>query len=179
MKLNLGCGKRNFGKDWIHIDGTKYDHIHSNDIVNLPFNDNSIDLIYASHVFEYFDREEANEVLQKWKKKLKRFGVLRLSVPNFKIYSKLYSEDKITLDQCVGPLYGKWEMTDNNLIYHKTIYDFVSLKKKLEYNKFSNITLWDWKKTNHSTFDDYSQSYIPHMDKEFGHLMSLNIQCIK
>ena len=36
MKLNIGCGKRNFGESWIHIDGSNYKHIHSHDIVNLP-----------------------------------------------------------------------------------------------------------------------------------------------
>ena len=71
IKLNLGCGKRNFGKDWIHIDGSNYQHIHSHNIVNLPFQDNSVDLIYASHVFEYFDREQAIDVLKKWKKSFK------------------------------------------------------------------------------------------------------------
>ena len=40
MKLNIGCGKRNFGEDWIHIDGSDYEHIHSHDIVNLPFEEN-------------------------------------------------------------------------------------------------------------------------------------------
>lgn len=83
MKLNLGCGKRNFGKDWIHIDGSNYEHIHSHDIENLPFEENTVDIIYASHVFEYFDREECVNVLQKWKNVLKPGGILRLAVPNF------------------------------------------------------------------------------------------------
>tara|TARA_B100001094_G_scaffold318573_1_gene362339 strand:- start:407 stop:946 length:540 start_codon:yes stop_codon:yes gene_type:complete len=179
MKLNIGCGKRNFGNDWIHIDGSNYDHIHSNDIVNLPFEEESVNLIYASHVFEYFDREEANDVLKKWKKCLKPNGILRLAVPDFKMYSNLYMEGKITLDQCIGPLYGKWNITDKNTVYHKTTYDYISLKKILEYNNFKNIKLWDWKKVDHGIFDDYSQSYIPHMDKENGYLMSLNIECHK
>lgn len=34
-----------------------------------------------------------------------------------------------------------------------------------------------WKNTEHSQFDDYSQSYIPHMDKINGTLMSLNVEC--
>ncbi len=85
MKLNIGCGERNFGEDWIHIDGSNYGHIHSHNIVDLPFEENTCDLIYASHVFEYFDREEANNILHKWKKCLKPIGVLRLAVPNFKI----------------------------------------------------------------------------------------------
>ena len=179
MKLNLGCGKRNFGKGWIHIDGSNYPHIHSHDIVNLPFEDNKVDLIYASHVFEYFDREEADDVLQKWKKCLKLNGVLRLAVPNFDKYARLYADGKITLDQCVGPLYGKWKMTETDTIYHKTTYDFKSLKKKLTLNGFSNIKLWDWNEVEHGVIDDYSQSYIPHMDKGSGHLMSLNIECNK
>ena len=179
MKLNLGCGKRNFGKDWVHIDGSNYDHIHSHDIVNLPFEENTIDIIYASHVFEYFDREEADDVLKKWKKCLKPNGILRLAVPNFNMYARLYTDGKITLDQCVGPLYGKWKMTDTDTIYHKTTYDFESLKRKLEENEFSNIKLWNWREVEHGNIDDYSQSYIPHMNKESGHLMSLNIECNK
>ena len=56
MKLHLGCGKRNFGTDWVHIDGGDFPHLQSNDITNLPFDDESVDLIYASHVIEYFNR---------------------------------------------------------------------------------------------------------------------------
>ena len=179
MKLNLGCGKRNFGEDWIHIDGSKYAHIYSHDIVDLPFDNDSVDLIYVSHVFEYFDREESINVLQKWKRCLKTNGILRLAVPNFEQYSKSYNEKKITLGQCLGPLYGKWEMTETETIYHKTTYDFESLKQVLEDAGFKNIKLWDWRLTEHSCLDDYSQSYIPHMDKTNGTLMSLNIECNK
>ena len=113
------------------------------------------------------------------KKCLKPNGILRLAVPNFDKYARLYAVGKITLDQCVGPLYGKWKMTNTDTIYHKTTYDFKSLKKKLTLNGFSNIKLWDWSEVEHGAIDDYSQSYIPHMDKESGHLMSLNIECNK
>jgi hypothetical protein len=34
IKINLGCGWRNFGKDWYHIDGGDYDHLDSRDIIN-------------------------------------------------------------------------------------------------------------------------------------------------
>ena len=32
MRFNIGCGWRDFGKDWIHIDGGDYDHLDSDDI---------------------------------------------------------------------------------------------------------------------------------------------------
>ena len=59
----MGCGWRNFGSDWIHIDGGDYDHLDYKDITKLEFEDNTVDLIYASHVIEYFDREEAINLL--------------------------------------------------------------------------------------------------------------------
>ena len=64
IKINMGCGWRNFGKDWDHIDGGDYSHLDSKDIFNLPYEDNSVDLIYASHVIEYFNREEVKDVLK-------------------------------------------------------------------------------------------------------------------
>ena len=70
-------------------------------------------------------------------------------------------------------------MSDTQNVYHKTTYDFISLKRVLELAGFSNIKLWDWKEVEHGKYDDYSQSYIPHMDKENGQLMSLNIECDK
>lgn len=64
-------------------------------------------------------------------------------------------------------------------IYHKTIYDFDSLKKLLMSVGFKNVDRYDWRKTSHSKFDDHSQAYLPHMDKENGTLISLNVECVK
>ena len=55
MKINIGCGQRNFGKEWIHIDGADYDHIDSKDILMKEYENESAELIYASHLIEYFD----------------------------------------------------------------------------------------------------------------------------
>ena len=46
-KINIGCGWRDFGKDWIHIDGGYYPHLDSKDVTKLDYNSNSVDLIYA------------------------------------------------------------------------------------------------------------------------------------
>ena len=177
-KINLGCGWRNFGEDWIHIDGGDYSHLDSKDIINLPYDDNSIDLIYASHVMEYFDREEIEPILHKWKNKLKKDGVLRLAVPNFQAISRLYIEKNIPLSKFLGPLYGKMKM-GNKFIYHKTTYDLKELKEILNRVGYYNINPYLWKDTEHNNFDDHSQAYIPHMDKENGVLISLNVEATK
>lgn len=178
IKLNLGCGWRDFGPDWIHIDGGDYPHLDSTDIINLPYSDNSIDIIYSSHTIEYFNRTEVKEVLSIWYNKLKPGGILRLAVPNFEVLAKLYIENKISLSQVLGPLYGQMEMGDET-IYHKTTYDYKSLESLLLDLNFKNIKLYNWQKTEHINLDDFSQSYIPHMDKKNGILTSLNVEAQK
>ena len=146
-KINIGCGWRNFGKDWIHIDSGDYDHLDYKNITNLKqFDDNSIDLIYASHVIEYFDREEVIPLLKEWQRVLMPYGVLRLAVPNFPVLAQLYLKREIDLDKVLGPLYGKMPM-GSETIYHKTTYDFYSLRKLLSDLDFCNIRKYDWRKT--------------------------------
>ena len=178
MKFNIGCGHRNFGKEWIHIDGENYDHIDSSDIFIKDYQDNSADLIYASHFIEYFDREEVVPLLKRWKNVLIPNGVLRLAVPDFKVYSKLYSDKQYPLESFLGPLYGKMPMGDKT-IYHKTTYDYASLATLLKEIGMRNVKKYNWEETEHAQFDDHSQAYLPHMDKGNGILMSLNVECIK
>jgi predicted SAM-dependent methyltransferase len=189
VKLNLGCGKRDFGSDWVHIDGGDFPHLHSHNIEKLDYRDKSVDLIYASHVIEYFDRREILSVLKEWKRVLKIDGVLRIAVPDFYQIAKLYLVDSYDLKKFLGPLYGKISMEivhmndnrfkESKIVYHKTVYDFDNLKELLEEVGFRNVNKYDWRETEHSEFDDHSQAYIPHMDKENGTLISLNVECLK
>jgi len=179
IKINMACGNRDFGKDWIHIDGGDYKHLDSRSITNLgEFKNSSVDLIYCSHAIEYFDREEVILVLKEWNRVLKENGILRIAVPDFAAIASLYSQGKFPLDNFLGPLYGKIKMS-NSTIYHKTTYDFESLKNILQVCGFSDVRRYDWRKTEHRFFDDHSQAFLPHMDKENGTLISLNVECVK
>lgn len=179
MKLHLGCGKRDFGADWIHIDCGNYSHLNSHIITQLPFGDNSCDLIYASHVIGYFDREEIIEVLREWYRVLKSPGLIRLAVPDFEAMARLYVNKSWKLIALLGPLYGKMIPSDCAAIYHKTTYDFESLRTLLLDIGFCNVCRYDWRQTEHAYVDDHSQAYLPHMDKENGTLISLNIEGTK
>ena len=178
IKINMGCGWRDFGEDWVHIDGGDYPHLDSKNIFNLPYEDNTVDLIYASHVIEYFNREEVKNVLNEWIRVLKPNGKLRLAVPNFEEMVKLYLNKDVKLDNILGPLYGEMPMGEET-IYHRTTYDYISLENLLTNLGMKNVQTWNWRETSHSEFDDHSQAYIPHMDKDNGKLISLNVEAIK
>lgn len=179
MNIHLGCWTRNI-PGFINVDLVDLPHIHyKRSIDDLSvFEDNSADLIYSSHNFEYFDRVEAKRVLAEWRRVLKPGGLLRLAVPDLE---KLFQIYQLTGDiqKILGPLYGRMVIntsTGDQTIYHKTVYDFNSLKLLLEESGFGNVRRYDWSKTIHKDYDDHSQAYFPHMDKENGILLSLNIE---
>ena len=172
MKLHLGCGER-FLEGYIHIDLAEFKHIdYKIPVNNLSiFDDNSIDEIYASHVIEYFDRDEVKELLKEWKRVLRDGGILRIAVPNFEAIVNHYNQHK-DISKLIGLLYGG-QTYDYN--FHHVCFDFISLKELLEKSNYKNVKEYDWRTFLPDAFDDYSKSYLPHLDFENGTLMSLNI----
>jgi predicted SAM-dependent methyltransferase len=178
VKLHLGCGKRDFGPGWYNVDGNAYPHVHHRDLTRLPLADDSAELAYSSHVIEYFDRDEVESLLKEWRRVLKPGAPLYLAVPDFAPMAKLYSEGMFPLRNFLGPLYGKIRLGDA-WVYHKTVYDYSDLSAMLASLGFRDIARYDWRATEHAAFDDHSQAYLPHMDKEHGTLISLNVSCRK
>lgn len=182
MMLHLGSGKR-YIPGFVHIDINKFPHIDFvHDIRTLPMiKSNSVELIYFCHGIEYFDKIEVKTVLKEWKRVLKKDGILRLAVPDFEALIKVYKKYK-DIDKIIGPLYGRWEISRNDkieVLYHKTVYDFKSIKEVLEEAGFHKVKRYDWRKTIHKDYDDYSQAYLPHMQKDTGLLLSLNVEAQK
>ena len=178
MKLHLGCGPR-YIQGFVHVDAQATSHV---DIVGpverLPMDDASVALIYASHVLEHFGRYEYKGVLKEWFRVLKPAGILRIAVPDFAACAALYYESGLTdsLTGLVGLIVGGQR---NEHDYHKMIFDENSLRLDLLEIGFREVWRWDWRTTEHAEVDDYSQAHIPHMQKETGRLMSLNIEAVK
>jgi len=179
-KYNIGCGKTNFGPNWIHVDAQKFPHVEFHDPFNLPGDPGTADLIYSSHFLEYFDRDVARVLLGNWFVLLKSGGSLRLAVPDFEVMAKLYARGDIILDDILGPLYGKMTINGCNLIHHKTVYDFRSLMMLLFDIGFESVHKWDWHKFKEDYPDDCSRAYLsPKGDFENGTLISLNVEATK
>ncbi|MDR0665215.1 MAG: methyltransferase domain-containing protein [Helicobacteraceae bacterium] len=164
------------------MDAVDYPHVdHVSQIDSLPFiADDSVDLIYACHVLEHFKRSDTARVLAEWKRVLKPKGVLRLAVPDFGAACEVYQKYG-RLDLVVGLIYGRQDYLYN---IHYNVFDYASLSKLLVETGFTGggggeIRRYDWRETEHAAIDDYSQAYIPHMDKENGILVSLNVECVK
>src|SRR5690348_17011631 len=167
IKLHLGCGKRDFGTSWDHIDAIEAPHIKSHDVTKLPYETSSVDVIYASHLIAYFDRDEIILVLKEWKRVLRADGILRIATPDFKALTQLYArKNGSNLDELLGPMYGKM-----GSIYHKTCYDFYSIIELLSSVGFKRIRKYNRDMTDHSRYDDHSNAKID------GQLISLNVQC--
>ncbi len=181
LKLHLGCGKR-YIPGFVHVDLDTFDHIDvqtSLDDLSM-FDDASATLIYSAHSLEYFDRYEVPDVLREWRRVLQPGGLLRVAVPDFEALVAVYQEYG-TLDLILGPLFGRIEVEtpEKRVFYHKTVYDFQSLKGVLEAAGFTDVQRYRWQETLHKEYDDFSQAYIPHMDKENGRLISLNVEAIR
>lgn len=176
IKLHLGCGER-YIHSFIHVDLADYPHIdYKQDISDLSmFEDNAVDVIYACHVLEHFKRYETERVLTEWCRVLKPKGILRVAVPDFEAIVKAYEKYE-DMELIMGLLYGGQDYEYN---FHYVAFDFKYLEKSLKKVGFKNVYRYDWRKTIHKDYDDFSQAYIPHMDNEHGILMSLNVEAEK
>jgi len=176
IKLHLACGER-YIPGFIHIDERFFPHIdYQSDVSHLvAFKDNSVDLIYASHILEHFKRKEIKNVLKEWYRVLKKGGTLRLAVPDFEAICKAYRKFK-DIKLLMGPIHGGQTYEGNT---HYVSFDFNYLKEVLEDVGFKNVKRYNWRKTIHKDYDDFSQSYLPHMAKDSGLLISLNVEAEK
>ena len=180
IKLHLGCGPRHID-GFVHVDARPFGHVdHMQAIEALDcFADGSVDLIYASHVLEHFGRHVYMSVLREWFRVLRPGGVLRLSVPDFAKTVQVYLLEQ-NAKKGMAPHWGALVGGQRDpLDFHNTVFDQVTLDTSLREVGFADVRLWDWRKTEHAHVDDYSQAYWPHMDKENGILMSLNMEGIK
>lgn len=176
IQLNLGCfNKKMHGFTNIDIRKDVNPDVVDDILTLSTFENDSVDLIYACHVLEHFSREQSLDALRRWKQVLKIDGKLRISVPDIQATCEHYVCYKdLDLLKCL--FYGSQK---HEYDFHYTGWDFQTLKRDLLQVGFVEVYEYSWQKTEHAHVDDYSQAYLPHMDKIHGKLMSLNVEATK
>ena len=176
LKLHLGCGER-YLPGFVHIDTRALPHV---DVVAKleeldMYEDCSIDMIYHCAVMEHMGRFDTVDILKEWKRVLKPGGILRSSVPNFEAVVEAYSNGH-GLAALLGILYGKADYPEN---VHHTMFDRPYFTNCLIEAGFTNISDYDWRDFLPEGYDDFSRSYLPHMDFDNGLLMMLTVDAVK
>lgn len=182
MKVNVGCGERKM-HGFINIDSRE--EVSPDivcDVAKVHEVISGADLVYASHILEHFPSNAFKprcstwiDALTSWYTALNRDGVLRVCVPDFEKVCEYYTNTS-DIHSIRGFLYGGQR---NQFDFHFHCWDFDSLASDLSEVGFRSCKRYDWRETEHYYVDDYSQAYLPHMDKSNGLLMSLNVEARK
>lgn len=176
-KIHLGCGTIRL-PGYVNVDimpGKAADTLA--DLHHLPFGDGSVDLVYSCAAIEHFGRREWVDVLREWARVLKPGGLLRLSTADFVAAIARYQEQH-NVEELLGLLIGGQK---DEYDWHGMIFDFATLARGLEQAGFRDVHRYDWRETEIGKLgiDDYSQAYLPHMAKDTGRLMMLNVEAIR
>ena len=119
----------------------------------LKFDDTSVDCIYTSQMLEHLPRDTAIFVLQECYRVLEKGGVLRVVVPDLKVYVMRYineensfsNNDTPAVDKFMDDLMLQGIGDDRPMFYklmckrHQWMYDFESLAKRLYDCGFSKV----------------------------------------
>lgn len=188
MKLNLGC----YNKKLPGFTNVDVREDVEPDIVDDAFElstikDNTVDLIYSSHMLEHLDYKKTKQALNNWYRKLKKDGILRLAVPDFEAVCRRYMY-KGNIQEVLHSVCGSQK---HDFDFHYNIFDEKRLTKLLVDAGFSYVSRYNWWEVEpHNYCDDFSQAYIPaqHRTIALSHgrviegdaiLMSLNIEAVK
>ena len=184
IKLNLGCGSVRPG-GWINTDSSLNAHIqripllgkvvhktlktveyNNNNLVYMNLNkrwpnkENSVDIVYASHLFEHLTLNSAGLFLSESYRCLKPGGVIRIVVPDLYKICKRYIDSYESSGEADPTQFIMWAINmhregqyGSKLGWikkfvlewqgyphqHKYMYDEKSLTKKMEEHGFVNI----------------------------------------
>lgn len=107
--LNLGCGFTRPGPPWINVDTLRTSFPEDRVMVDslnreqnylehdlrtpLPFEADSVDGIFASHLLEHLDCQEAYKLLENCRRVLAPGGIICVGVPSAAYHRKVWPED--------------------------------------------------------------------------------------
>ena len=207
MKLNLGCGGVQ-PEGWINTDSSlnmlvqrmpvigkvvpkllkkrTYDNAnvtYMNVTKKWKFADDSVDVVYASHLFEHLTVAQGDFFLDEAYRVLKFQGIIRLVVPDLYRMTKIYIRDyENGHENPSAPLlhglnlhrenmYGEKIRLPKKMLYewqgyphmHKYMYDSKSLSIRLKEHGFVNIQSMSWGVSGIESISDVENGNEPYI----------------
>lgn len=170
---NLHIGGKTKVSGWEIFDAIDDHYVdHVGDAKDLSrFADETFAVVYASHVLEHFDHKvEVKEVLQEWKRVLKKDGKLYISVPNLDVLAMLFlAKKQLSIAErydIVCMIYGGHISLYD---YHKAGFDRDLLFRYLTEVGFDRFTVVD----EFGLFSDHSSTKVK------GVPISINVIAVK
>lgn len=133
LQLNLGSGT-NRKQDYISVDLYTEADLIINIVRPLPFDDETVDNIYASHVIEHFTREEWDSMHTDWVRVLKPGGSIEIRCPDIiKSCEKLIENpyDPFNMMILYGGQHAEGEYHKNGFTQRSLTDSFPSLTARL------------------------------------------------
>jgi len=143
--LNIGCGDQHFDSteeiEWLNMDLDARDgkvEIAGDVSKRLPFEDETFDIMVASHILEHIEMSIVKDVIKDWMSCLKKDGTLIISVPDSRALAERYITKDIThfifSINMTGPFHG------NPTDHHAWCYDEEELLDRLQGFKVEKLT---------------------------------------
>jgi ubiquinone/menaquinone biosynthesis C-methylase UbiE len=147
VKLNLGSGPSKGENGWTNVDLLGADINH--DLrKGVPLPDNSVDMVYSSHVFEHIPYRDLLEVISEIRRVLKPGGTLLVCVPNAGLYLRAYFKNEmfVSYDEMFVPAAVNTESGIDQVNYiaylngdHTFMFDEQNIINILKKCKFTDV----------------------------------------
>jgi predicted SAM-dependent methyltransferase len=123
--LNLGCGNRHH-PDFVNMDivSNHPSVVAHNILKGIPFNDNSLSLVYHSHVLEHFNKIKGEWFIRECFRVIEPDGFIRIAVPDLEKIARKYLAllDKLSGDPSLPGYDYDWillELYDQTMRNHR------------------------------------------------------------
>lgn len=120
IKLDIGSGGPSGDSSFIGVDA----YVDSADVKafmwDLPYEDNSVDVIFTSQALEHISKYQVIPTLQEWYRVLKPGGRLQIIVPDLEWAVKFWLDRKDLPDNVDWPMDIIFGLQSHDGEYHKT-----------------------------------------------------------
>ena len=168
VNLEIGSGEKKGGDNCITLDLNNKCDLYWDLLLPLPFPQNSIDMIYSSHVLEHFYYEDLLKLLNNCYEVLKKGGKFSACVPDASIYINTYmNPDQFDFQnycKVTSALHSNSPIDYINYIaymngHHRYMFDSKNLIAIIQKVGFKNVRLREFDPLIDSFSRDYESIY--------------------